>query len=105
MLRRSWRSVLIYSLALAAVSAFVVGFATRAIVPGISIALALAIGAAAAPPDPVAVEAVAECVGIPRRLVSNLRTEGIFNDAVSLVLFQVALAVLETGGAPSLLLC
>lgn len=100
MLRRSWRSVLIYSLALTAVSAFVVGAATWVIVPGISIALALAIGAAVAPPDPVAVEAVAEPVGIPRRLVSNLQTEGIFNDAVSLVLFQVALAALETGNDP-----
>lgn len=100
MLRRSWRSVLIYSLALTAVSAFVVGAVTWVIVPGISIALALAIGAAVAPPDPVAVEAVAEPVGIPRRLVSNLQTEGIFNDAVSLVLFQVALAALETGNDP-----
>lgn len=100
MLRRSWRSVVIYSLALTSVSAFVVGFATWAIVPGISIALALAIGAAVAPPDPVAVEAVAEPVGIPRRLVANLQTEGIFNDAVSLVLFQVALAALEAGTSP-----
>lgn len=65
MLRRSWRSVLIYSIALTAVSALAVGWATWMIVPGISIALALAIGAAVAPPDPVAVEAVAEPVGIP----------------------------------------
>ncbi|WP_237188343.1 cation:proton antiporter [Rothia nasimurium] len=100
MLRRSWRSVLIYSLALTAVSALVVGWATWMIVPGISLALALAIGAAVAPPDPVAVEAVAEPVGIPRRVISNLQTEGIFNDAVSLVIFQVALAALAAGTDP-----
>lgn len=100
MLRRSWRSVLIYSLALTAVSALVVGWATWMIVPGISLALALAIGAAVAPPDPVAVEAVAEPVGIPRRVISNLQTEGIFNDAVSLVIFQVALAALTAGTDP-----
>ncbi|WP_237198237.1 cation:proton antiporter [Rothia nasimurium] len=100
MLRRSWRSVLIYSIALTAVSALVVGWATWMIVPGISIALALAIGAAVAPPDPVAVEAVAEPVGIPRRVISNLQTEGIFNDAVSLVLFQIALAALTAGTDP-----
>ena len=100
MLRRSWRSVAFYSLALTAVTAFVVGAATWLIVPGITVALALAIGAAVAPPDPVAVEAVAEPVGIPRRIIANLQTEGIFNDAVSLVLFQVALAAIEAGTDP-----
>lgn len=79
MLRRSRWSVLAYSLALTAVSAFVVGAATWAIMPGISIALALAIGAA-----------VAEPVGIPCRLVANLQTEGIFNDAVSWGLVQLS---------------
>ena len=41
-------------------------------VPGMTIAVALAVGAAVSPPDPVAVEAVAEPVGIPRRLIGTL---------------------------------
>lgn len=97
-LRRQWKSVLIYSVLLTAVTAFAVAWAAWAIVPGMSFALALAIGAATAPPDPVAVEAVAEPVGIPRRLVGVLQTEGLFNDAVSLVLFQAAIAAALAGG-------
>ena len=51
-------------------------------VPGMTVAVALAVGAAVSPPDPVAVEAVAEPVGIPRRLIGTLQTEGSFNDAI-----------------------
>lgn len=105
-LRRQWRSVLIYSVLLTAVSALAVAWTEWVLIPGMGFALALAIGAAVAPPDPVAVEAVAEPVGIPRRIVGVLQTEGLFNDAVSLVLFQAALAVLHVGGeisAPELL--
>lgn len=105
-LRRQWRSVLIYSVLLTAVSALAVAWTAWVLIPGMGFALALAIGATVAPPDPVAVEAVAEPVGIPRRIVGVLQTEGLFNDAVSLVLFQAALAVLHVGGeisAPELL--
>ena len=94
-LRREWRSILMYSIALTAVSAFVVAGFTWALIPSMGFAVALAVGAAIAPPDPVAVEAVAEPVGIPRRIVSKLQTEGIFNDAVSLVLFQAAILAVE----------
>lgn len=97
-LRRGWRSVLVYSVLLTAVSAFAVAVSAWILIPGMTFALALAIGAAVAPPDPVAVEAVAEPVGIPHRVIGVLQTEGIFNDAVSLVLFQAALAVLIAGG-------
>lgn len=93
-LKREWCSILVYSIALTAVSAFVIAGVAWAIVPGLAFAVALALGAAVAPPDPIAVEAVAEPVGIPRRIVSKLQTEGIFNDAVSLVLFQAALAAI-----------
>ncbi|GCE42281.1 Putative Na+/H+ antiporter [Rhodococcus wratislaviensis] len=45
----------------------------------------------------MAVEAVAEPVGIPRRLVGVLQTEGLFNDAAALVAFQAALAATIAG--------
>lgn len=96
-LKRQWRSVLIYSILLTTVSALAVAWTAWVLVPGMTLALALAIGAAVAPPDPVAVEAVAEPVGIPRRIVGVLQTEGLFNDAVSLVLFHAALAMMTAG--------
>lgn len=95
-LKRRWRSVLLYSILLTTASALAVAGSAMWWVPGMTVAMALAIGAAIAPPDPVAVEAVAEPVGIPRRLIGTLQTEGSFNDAISLVLFHAAIHSLET---------
>ena len=95
-LRRRWKSVLLYSVLLTTASALAVAGSVMWWVPGMSVAMALAIGAAIAPPDPVAVEAVAEPVGIPRRLIATLQTEGSFNDAISLVLFHAAIHTIES---------
>lgn len=65
--------------------------------PALGVAAAVVIGAALAPPDPVAVDAVAETTAVPRRLTSTLQMEGLFNDAASIVTFHVALAALIAG--------
>lgn len=67
------------------------------LMPGIGIAGAIMLAAAIAPPDPVAVDAVAEPAGIPKRITTTLQTEGLFNDAASIVAFHVALAALVAG--------
>ncbi|PRQ11057.1 sodium:proton antiporter [Corynebacterium sp. 13CS0277] len=64
------------------------------LMPGLSIAGAVVLASALAPPDPVAVDAVAEPAGVPRRLIATLQTEGLFNDASSIVCFHVALTAL-----------
>lgn len=64
------------------------------LMPGIGLAGAMVLAAAIAPPDPVAVDAVAGPAGIPRRITGTLQTEGLFNDAASIVAFNVALAAL-----------
>ena len=61
------KSVLLYSVLLTTASALAVAGVALWWVPGMTVAVALALGAAVSPPDPVAVEAVAEPVGIPRR--------------------------------------
>ena len=63
--------------------------------PIVSIPLALALGAVVAPPDPVAVDAIATKVKMPRRLTSLLETEGLFNDAMAIVIFQLAVQATE----------
>ena len=62
-----------------------VAVTVKQILPGVSIGAAVALGALAAPPDPVAAEAVAGPLGLPRRLVTTLQTEGLCNDATALV--------------------
>ena len=94
-LRRRWKSVLLYSVLLTTASALAVAGVALWWVPGMTVAVALALGAAVSPPDPVAVEAVAEPVGIPRRLIGTLQTEGSFNDAISIVLFHAAIHSME----------
>lgn len=92
--RFRWRTLLFLAVGLTATTAVLVAGAVFLLVPAVSIPLALMVGAMVAPPDPVAVEAVAGPARMPRRLLSILQTEGLFNDAVAIVLFTSALSAL-----------
>lgn len=91
-IRDQWVTVLSLSILLVVVSIVTVGSTAAIMMSGLGFFGAMLIGAAVAPPDPVAVEAVAEPAGIPRRILSSLQTEGLFNDAASIVAFHLALA-------------
>nr|WP_240945489.1 sodium:proton antiporter [Rhodococcus sp. HNM0569] len=97
MFRAHWQVIAFHSIGLVVLTTVAVTWTAWILLPGIAVAAAIAIGAMAAPPDPVAVEAVAEPVGIPRRIVSALQTEGLFNDAAALVAFQAAIAATVAG--------
>lgn len=96
-IKRNWRTVVFLSILLTIVSAIAIGAVAYWLVAPLSLAGALVLGAAISPPDPVAVDAVAEPAGVPRRLTKTLETEELFNDAASIVVFNLALGVL-TGG-------
>ena len=51
-----------------------------------------------APPDPVAVESVAEPAKVPRGIMRTLQTEGLFNDAVAIVVFSTSIRSLDGEG-------
>jgi len=55
---------------------------------------AIALGAVVAPPDAVAATAVARRVGMPRRIVTILEGESLFNDATALVTLRAAIAAI-----------
>ncbi|MGV9409383.1 Na+/H+ antiporter [Nocardia sp. NPDC003693] len=57
-------------------------------------AAAVALGAVVAPPDAVAATAVARRVGMPRRLITLLEGESLFNDATALVTLRTAIAAM-----------
>lgn len=102
--RTSWRQFLdnrraigLLAIALVGITAFAVGAVLHAIVPGLPLIAAIALGAAVAPPDPVAATAVAHKLRLPRRLRTILEGEGLSNDATSLVLYEVAVASTMTG--------
>ena len=102
--RTSWREFLdnrraigLLAAALVGVTAFAVGIALQSLVPGLPLIAAIALGAAVAPPDPVAATAAARELRLPRRLRTTLEGEGLSNDATSLVLYEVAVAGAITG--------
>jgi CPA1 family monovalent cation:H+ antiporter len=76
------------------VSTLVVGLVTWWIVPSISLAAAIALGAVVAPPDAVAATSIARRVGMPRRIVTILEGESLVNDATALVALSAAIAAL-----------
>ncbi|GGV16691.1 Na+/H+ antiporter [Streptomyces spectabilis] len=102
--RTSWRQfaanirpILLLAVALVFVTTAAVAAVAHTIVPGLPLAAALALGALVAPPDPVAATAVAGSLGLPRRLVSILEGEGLFNDVTAIVLYHVAIAAAVSG--------
>ncbi|MFB7500930.1 Na+/H+ antiporter [Streptomyces sp. NPDC056161] len=102
--RTSWRQfaankrpIFLLAVALVFVTTVSVALVANAIVPGLPIAAAVALGALVAPPDPVAATAVAGQLGLPRRLVSILEGEGLFNDVTAIVLYHVAIAAVVSG--------
>lgn len=84
------RSVVMLAGVLVLVTIAAVTATAKAIVPGITGAAAVALGALSAPPDPVAAESVAGPLGLPRRLVTTLQAEGLCNDATALVVYGLA---------------
>ncbi|MFC4948051.1 Na+/H+ antiporter [Pseudonocardia sp. GCM10023141] len=96
--RARWRSIALLAIGLVVATVAVVAGTAAALVPGIGLTAAVGLGAMVAPPDPVAVEAVAGSVGMPRRLLSVLQSEGLFNDATALVIFQAAVLATVEGG-------
>ena len=71
----------------------------HAIVPEVPWAAAIALGAIVAPPDAAAATAVLRQVGIPNRLLQILEGESLFNDASALLIFAVAVRLVEDGDA------
>ncbi|MFG1946856.1 Na+/H+ antiporter [Nonomuraea sp. NPDC048826] len=93
----NWRPIFLLAVALVFVTTAAVAAVLHALVPGLPLAAAAALGALVAPPDPVAATAVAGRLGLPRRLVSLLEGEGLFNDVTAIVLYHVAIAAVVTG--------
>jgi CPA1 family monovalent cation:H+ antiporter len=65
---------------------------------GLPWAVAVVLGGIVSPPDPVAATAVARRLRLPPRLVTVLEGEGQFNDATALVIYQLSVMAVVTGG-------
>jgi Na+/H+ antiporter len=91
-IRRNLRTVISLSVALVLANALLIGTGFALFVSGATLAAGIALGAAVAPPDPVAALAVGRRVGLPRNLVTLIQGEGLLNDATALTILSVAVA-------------
>ncbi|NBE97207.1 Na+/H+ antiporter [Nonomuraea sp. K271] len=100
-LREVRRPVGLLSVGLVVFTAAVVGLVVHLMLPGLPPALAFALGAIVAPPDAVAAVAVGRRLGLPRRTLTILVGESLFNDATALTLYRVAIGA-AVGGSVDL---
>ncbi|WP_037906099.1 Na+/H+ antiporter [Actinacidiphila yeochonensis] len=93
----NWRPIFLLAVALVFVTTIAVAFVAHTVVPAVTLAAAFSLGALVAPPDPVAATAVAGSLGLPRRMISILEGEGLFNDVTAIVIYHVAIAAAVSG--------
>jgi len=79
------------------VTAFAVGGVAYLMIPDMTLPAALLVGAVVAPPDAVSAAAIGRKLGLPRKVMTVLSGESLINDAASLTLVKVFLAIV--GGA------
>jgi Na+/H+ antiporter len=97
-IRRNLRTVVSLSVLLVLVTAVLIGVGFDLLVTGATLAAGIALGAAVAPPDPVAALSVGRKVGLPPRLITLIQGEGLLNDATALTLFTVAVGAAQGDG-------
>lgn len=91
--RSNLRWILLLVVGLVLATALAAAAVARALEPALPLAAALALGALIAPPDSVAATSVAGRLGLRNRLVIILEGEGLMNDATSIILYNLAIAV------------
>lgn len=96
-LRAVLRPVVVLAVGLVAASAALVAVVLHGLDAQVPLAVCFVLGAALASTDPVAVSALARELDLPPRLLALVQGESLLNDATSLVLFQVAVAVVAAG--------
>ena len=95
--RANLRPITWLAVGLVLVTTAAVAILAHAVLPGISWAGAVVLGAIVSPPDAIAATAIARKLGIPRRLVTILEGESLVNDATALVLYRTAVGAAVSG--------
>src|SRR3954468_14934949 len=97
-LKENWRQVAGLVVAAVVLTTIAVAAVTRALMPDVAWAPALALGAVVAPPDAVAATAVLRQLRPPYRILTILGSESLLNDATALLIFRLAVGAAASGG-------
>jgi CPA1 family monovalent cation:H+ antiporter len=96
-LRANWRPVTGLVIAAVGTTVVVVALVARWLVPGMSWAVAIALGAIVAPPDAAAATAVMRQVKLPHKLLKIIEGESLLNDASALLIYRLAIMAVMAG--------
>ena len=97
-MRDNWAPVIGLVLFAVALTTAAVAVVTRALIPEVPWAVAIALGAVVAPPDAVAATAVLRQVQPPHRILTILESESLFNDATALLIYRLTVGATVAGG-------
>jgi NhaP-type Na+/H+ or K+/H+ antiporter len=95
---RSSKHIYRLGVGLVLVTALAVGLLAWWLIPGISLPAALLLGAVVSPPDAVSAAAIGQKLGLPRHVMTVLSGESLINDAASLTLLKVFVAIVIGSG-------
>jgi CPA1 family monovalent cation:H+ antiporter len=96
-LRANLRGLTLLTVGLVLVTMCAVALVAHALVPGMPWEAAFVLGAVVSPTDPLAAAGIMRGLNVPRRLVSAVEGEGLFNDATALVAYRVAIGAVVAG--------
>src|SRR5215208_1617702 len=95
--RANLRALTLSTVGLVLATMCAVAWAAHALIPGLPWEAAFVLGAIVSPTDPLAASTIMRRLDAPRRLVSAIEGEGLFNDATALVAYRVAVAAVVSG--------
>ena len=96
-LRASLRALTLTTVGLVLVTMCAVAWAAHELIPDLPWEAAFVLGAIVSPTDPLAAATIMRRLDVPRRMVSTIEGEGLFNDATALVAYRVAVTAVVAG--------
>jgi monovalent cation/hydrogen antiporter len=96
-LRENAIAITLLAIGLVLSTMVIVAVVAHTLIPGLSWGVAFVLGAVVSPTDPTAATAIAERVGLPRRLVALIEGESLVNDGTALVAYKFAVIAVVSG--------
>jgi monovalent cation/hydrogen antiporter len=96
-LRANMRPIGMLAVGLVLTTMLAVAAVAHAVIPGLAWPQAFVLGALVSPTDPTAATAIAQRLGLPRRLIALIEGESLVNDGTALVAYRFAVAAVVTG--------
>jgi CPA1 family monovalent cation:H+ antiporter len=96
-LRANVRPITLLAVGLVLTTMLAVAVVAHAAIPGLTWPGAFVLGAIVSPTDPTAASAIAQRLGLPRRLIALIEGESLVNDGTALVAYRFAVAAVVTG--------